>query len=43
MTVSRFWKSGAIDYKKIPELKTWDLEAYRGAPREETRIATTTR
>ncbi len=42
VTVSRFWKSGAIDYKKIPELKTLDLEAFRGAPREKMRITTTT-
>ncbi|MEO9161595.1 MAG: hypothetical protein ABI349_04230 [Casimicrobiaceae bacterium] len=39
MTVTRYWKAGAIDYKKIPELKALELEAYRGAPREETRIS----
>lgn len=40
LSVTRYWKAGVIDYKKIPELKTLDLEAYRGAPREETRITT---
>jgi putative phage-type endonuclease len=41
VTVTRYWKSGPIDYKKIPELKALDLEQYRGAPRKETRITTT--
>jgi hypothetical protein len=40
LSVTRYWKAGAIDYKKIPELKALDLEAYRGPPREETRITT---
>jgi hypothetical protein len=39
VSVTRFWKSGSVDYKKIPELATVDLEAYRGPVREETRIA----
>ena len=38
VTVTRYWKTGAIDYKKIPELQTLDLEQYRGALREETRV-----
>ncbi|CAG0980738.1 hypothetical protein BURK1_01730 [Burkholderiales bacterium] len=38
VSVSRFWKVGAIDYKKVPELAGVDLEQYRGAQREETRI-----
>jgi hypothetical protein len=41
VTVTRYWKQGAIAYAKIPELKALDLEQYRGAPREETRITTT--
>jgi putative phage-type endonuclease len=41
VTVTRYWKAGAIAYTKIPELKTLDLERYRAAPREETRITTT--
>jgi len=38
IAVTRYWKSGAIDYKEIPELKVLDLDPYRGAPRAETRI-----
>ena len=41
VSVTRYWKTGAIDYKKIPELKALDLEQYRAAPREETRVTTT--
>jgi predicted phage-related endonuclease len=41
VTVTRYWKSGAIDYKKVPELEALDLEKHRGAPREETRVTTT--
>jgi hypothetical protein len=36
--VSRFSKVGAIDYKKIPELKGVDLDRYRGKAREEVRV-----
>jgi hypothetical protein len=38
--VTRFWKAGAVDYKKIPELKGVDLEQYRGKAREEVRVTT---
>jgi predicted phage-related endonuclease len=41
VTVTRYWKSGPIDYKKIPELSALDLEQYRGPLREETRVTTT--
>jgi len=41
VTVTRYWKAGAISYKAIPELQGVDLERYRGAPREETRVTTT--
>ena len=41
VTVSRYWKAGPIEYRRIPELKALDLEQYRGASREETRITTT--
>jgi putative phage-type endonuclease len=41
VTVTRYWKRAAIEYLKIAELKALDLEQYRGAPREETRITTT--
>jgi putative phage-type endonuclease len=36
--VSRFWKLGSVDYKKIPQLKGVDLEPYRGPDREEVRV-----
>ena len=40
VTVTRYWKTGTVDWKKIPELHGVDLEPYRGAPREETRVST---
>lgn len=41
VTVTRYWKAGAIDYKRIPELHAVELEKYRGAPREEVRVTPT--
>lgn len=38
VTVTRFWKAGSVDYKKVTELKAVDLERYRGKAREEVRI-----
>jgi predicted phage-related endonuclease len=38
VSLTRAWKRGSIDYKRIPELVGLDLEQYRAAPREETRI-----
>jgi putative phage-type endonuclease len=38
VTVTRYWKNGTIDYKRIPELVDVELERYRGAAREEVRI-----
>ena len=38
VAVWRYWKAGAIDYKKVPELAGVDLERYRGAEGEETRV-----
>jgi hypothetical protein len=38
VSVTRYWKSGAIDYKKIPGIDALDLDQYRGPSREETRI-----
>jgi putative phage-type endonuclease len=40
VTVTRYWKKGAIEYKRVPELRGVDLEQYRGEPREETRVTT---
>ncbi|MCX7143579.1 MAG: hypothetical protein NT123_21535, partial [Proteobacteria bacterium] len=38
VTVTRFSKIGAVDYKKIPALKGVDLDLYRGTTREEIRV-----
>ena len=38
VSVTRFWKQGTVDYKKIPALKGVDLDAYRGKMREEVRV-----
>ena len=38
VSVSRFWKTGAVEYKKIPELAGVDLDQYRAPAREETRV-----
>jgi putative phage-type endonuclease len=38
VSVTRYWKAGSIDYKKVAELKGADLEPYRGKAREEVRV-----
>lgn len=38
--VTRYWKAGNVDYKKIPELAGEDTDRYRGTGREEVRIST---
>lgn len=38
VVVTRYWKQGSIDYKKVPEIQGVDLEAYRGKSREEVRV-----
>ena len=38
VSVTRFWKRGSVDYKRVPELAGMDLEPYRGKSREELRI-----
>ena len=43
VSVTRFWKKGSIEYSKIEALRAMDLEPYRGAPREETRVSATER
>lgn len=40
VTVTRYWKQGSIEYRKIPELEALDLEQHRGASRQETRVTT---
>jgi putative phage-type endonuclease len=41
VAVTRYWKAGSVDYKKIPDLRSVDLEQYRSAPRLETRVIVT--
>ncbi len=38
VTVTRFFKQGNVDYKKVPELKVVDLDRYRAAGRVEVRV-----
>lgn len=38
VSVTRFWKTGSVDYKKVVELRGVDLERYRGKSREEVRV-----
>jgi len=38
VSVSRYWKAGNVDYKRVPALAGVDLEQYRAAAREETRV-----
>lgn len=38
VSVTRFWKQGNVDYKKVPVLQGVDLEVYRGKMREEVRV-----
>jgi putative phage-type endonuclease len=38
VAVTRFWKQGSVDYKKVPELAGVDLEGYRQKGRWETRV-----
>ena len=39
VSVTRYWKAGSVDYKKVPALKGVDLGLYRGKAREETRVS----
>ena len=38
VSVTKYWKQGNVDYKKVPELQGVDLEKYRSKMREEVRI-----
>jgi hypothetical protein len=42
VSVTRYWKAGSVDYKKVVELKGVDLEQYRGKAREEVRVTAAT-
>lgn len=36
--VTRFWKQGTVDYKRVPALQGVDLDSYRGKGRLEVRV-----
>lgn len=38
VAVTRFWKAGNVEYKKVPVLQGLDLSMYRGKAREEVRV-----
>lgn len=38
VSVTRYWKQGNVDYKRIPALQGLELSAYRGKARQEVRI-----
>jgi len=38
VSVTRYWRSGNVDYKRMKELQGVDLEQYRGKAREEVRV-----
>ena len=38
VTVTRLWKRGNVEYKRVPELAVVDLELYRSTAREEVRV-----
>lgn len=39
VSVTRYWKAGNVDYKRVPALQGLDLGLYRGKSREEVRVA----
>ncbi len=38
VSVTRFFKQGSVDYKRVPQLQGVELDSYRGPAREEARI-----
>jgi len=42
VAVTRYWKAGNVDYKRVVELRGVDLEQYRGKGREEVRVTAAT-
>ena len=40
VSVTRFWRQGNVDYKKVPQLQGLDLSSYRGKARQEVRVTT---
>lgn len=39
ISVTKYWKQGNVDYKKVPQLQEVDLELYRSKIREEVRVS----
>ncbi len=39
VTVTRYWRQGSVDYKKVPALRGVDLTAWRTGPRQEVRVS----
>lgn len=42
VSVTRYWKAGNVDYKRVPQLAGIDLTPFRGRAREEVRITAAT-
>lgn len=42
VSVTRYWKQGNVDYKRIPALQGLDLSPYRGKARQEVRVTADT-
>ncbi len=42
VSVTRFWKAGSVDYKRVVELRGVDLQQYRGRGGEEIRVSVST-
>lgn len=38
VTVTRFWKQGSVDYRKVPQLQGVDLAPFRRQGAEEVRV-----
>ena len=39
VSVTRYWKQGNVDYKRVPELQGVNLDVYRQKGRFETRVS----
>ena len=39
VTVTRYWKQGSVDYKKVPQLHGVELSLYRSTSRQEVRVS----
>ena len=41
VAMTRFWKTGNVEYKKVKVLQGLDLSSYQGKTKEEVRLMTT--